>query len=271
MKLISAKNAVAIFYYMMSVDGIKAETELQKLDEIGVQIDVENYSNYRDEMIERCENQKKSVIDEEDFYDVISEGVDKEIYADISEDEIVIASRLLIWNLLVVAYSDDEYHRDERRLIKHIVRLSGMPTSVFLEMEQLIRALNEVENERKWLEISERPYFEIAPIITELDKRIVVISESAKNLIADETMAPFIGASDIKPNVSDRDEEAVAPVDEKISEPSDPVAVDDSQAVAPTGEKAGEEIDNVKTAVSGFATGVGKSIVGFFGSFGKKE
>ncbi|MBR1481411.1 MAG: TerB family tellurite resistance protein [Ruminococcus sp.] len=271
MKMIPIKNAVAIFYYMMSVDGTKTETELQKVDEIGVQIDVENYIDYRDEMMERCEKQKESVIDEEDFYDVISEGVDKELYADISEDEMVIASRLLIWNLLVVAYSDDEYHREERRLIKHIVRVSGMPTSVFLEMEQLIRALNEVENERKWLETSERPYREIAPIIAELDKRIAFIAESAKNLIADETMAPFIEASDIMPDVSDREEEAVALVSEKIEETSEPAAADDSQAVAPAKEGDGETFDDVKTAVSEFATGIGKSIGGFFGGFGKKE
>ena len=132
MKLISVKNAVAIFYYLMSVDNVITEVEQQKLDEIGAEIDAEKYMSYRDEIIERCEKQKLLVIDDEDYYDVISEGVDKELYAEISVDEEVIASRLLIWDLLVISYCDEEYHHDERRLIKHIVRLSGVPTSVFL-------------------------------------------------------------------------------------------------------------------------------------------
>ena len=36
-------------------------------------------------------------------------------------------------------------------------------------------------------------------------------------------------------------------------------------------EKAGEALGDAKTAVTGFASGVGKSIGGFFGGFGKKK
>ncbi len=271
MKYYSAKSAVAVFYYLMSVDGQIAEKELQKLDEIGAEIDAKNYMSYRDKIIERCENQKMFVIEDEDHYDVISEGVDKELYADISDDEDVIASRLLIWDLLVISYSDEVYHHDERRLIKHIVRISGIPTSVFLEMELLIRSAVEVENERKRLSTSDRPYSEIAPIIEELDRRIAYISESAKNLIDDEMRAPSVEALKIEPTVFDQVEEAVAPVGEQIKETLKPVASGISKAVAPVGEKAGEVFEGAKTAVTGFASDVGKSIGSFFGGFGKKK
>ena len=267
MKLISVKNAVAIFYYLMSVDNVITEVELQKLDEIGAEIDAEKYMSYRDDIIERCENQKLLVIDNEDYYDVISEGVDKELYADISDDEDVIASRLLIWNLLVISYSDDEYHHDERRLIKHIVRISGIPTSVFLEMELLIRSAAEVENERKRLSTSDRPYSEIAPVIEELDRRVAYISESAKNLIDDEILTPSVEALEIKPTVFDQVEKAVAPVGEQIKEKMQPVTSGIAKAVSPVGET----VKNAATAVSGFASDVGKSIGGFFGGFGKKK
>jgi uncharacterized tellurite resistance protein B-like protein len=271
MKLISAKNTIAIFYYLMSADGFIAEEELQKLDSIGVEVDAENYMSYRDDIIERCENQKLTVIDDEDYYDVISEGIDKELYSDIDDDEQVIASRLLIWNLLVIAYSDNEYHQNERRLIKHIVRVSGMPTSVFLEMELLIKSAIEVENERKWLSASNRPYNEIAPIVEELDRRIAYLSESAKNLIDDEVRTPSVEALEIKPTVFDHVENAVAPVAAQVKEAVEPVASGISKAVAPVGEKAGEAFEGAKTAVSGFASDVGKSIGGFFGGFGKKK
>ena len=37
MKLVSAKNTIALFYYLMSVDSNVTEVELQKLDDIGAQ------------------------------------------------------------------------------------------------------------------------------------------------------------------------------------------------------------------------------------------
>ena len=64
MKLVSAKNTIALFYYLMSVDSNVTEVELQKLDDIGAQTDADRYSDYRDEIIEQCEIQKQSVIDE---------------------------------------------------------------------------------------------------------------------------------------------------------------------------------------------------------------
>ena len=271
MKLISVKSTIAIFYYLMSVDGTIAEDELQKLDEIGTKTDAENYHNYRDEIIEQCENQKCSVIDEEDYYDVISEGVDKALNSNIGEDEDVIASRLLIWDLLAIAYSDEEYHPNERRIIKHIVRTSEIPASVFLEMELLIKTATEVEKERKWLSISNRPYSEIAPIIEELDKRIAYIAESARNLIDDEIKTPSVEALEIKPTFFDHVENSVAPIAAQVKEAAEPVTSGISKAVEPVGEKAGEALENAKTAVTGFASGVGKSIGGFFGGFGKKK
>jgi len=271
MKLVSAKNTIALFYYLMSVDSNVTEVELQKLDDIGAQTDADRYSDYRDEIIEQCEIQKQSVIDEEDYYDVISEGVDKALNGDIDEDEDVIASRLLIWNLLIIAYSDEEYHPNERRLIKHIVRTSGIPSSVFLEMELLIKSAKEVENERKWLSISNRPYSEIAPIIEELDKRIAYIAESAKNLIDDEIMTLSVESLEIKPTVFDHVENAVAPIAAQVKEAAEPVTTGISKAVEPVSEKAGEALGDAKTAVTGFASGVGKSIGGFFGGFGKKK
>ena len=271
MKYYSVKSAVAAFYYLLSVDNRITAEEMSKFDEIGAETDAENYMSYRDIIIERCENQKQAVIDEEDYYDVISEGVDKELYADIDDDEDVIASRLFIWNLLSIAHSDEEYHHDERRLIKHIVRISGIPTSVFLEMELLIRSAIEAGRERKWLSVSDRPYSEIVPIIAGLDKRIAYIAESAKNLIDDEVMAPSVEALKIEPTVFDHVEGAVASGAAQAKEAVEPVASGIAKAVAPVGEKAGEAFDSAKTAVSGFASDVGKSIGGFFSGFGKKK
>ncbi len=47
--------------------------------------------------------------------------------------------RLLIWNMLVIAFINGECTKDEKRLIKHVVRVTKMDKSVFLEMEQLMK------------------------------------------------------------------------------------------------------------------------------------
>lgn len=270
MKYYSAKSAVAVFYYLLSVDNKIVQEELRKFDEIGTEIDAANFMSYRNEVIWRCENQKRTTNYARNYFDVISEGVDMELSADISDNENVIASRLLIWDLLVISYSDAEYHPAERRLIEHIVYISEMPTSVFQEMELLIRSAVEVENERNWLSYSARPYNEIAPRIEALNRRIAYITESAKKLIDDEVMTPSIEALKIKTNVFDHVEGAVAPVTNRVRERFEPATSGVSNAVAPVGEKAGEVFESAKAAVSGIASDVGKSLGGFFG-FGKKK
>ena len=135
----------------------------------------------------------------------------------------------------------------------------------------MIRSAAEVENERKRLSTSDRPYSEIAPVIEELDRRVAYISESANNLIDDEILTLSVEALEIKPTVFDQVEKAVAPVGEQIKEKMEPVTSGIAKAVSPVGEKAGETVKNAATAVSGFASDVGKSIGGFFGGFGKKK
>jgi len=114
-------------------------------------------------------------------------------------------------------------------------------------------------------------YSEIAPIIEELDKRIAYIAESAKNLIDDEIMTLSVESLEIKPTVFDHVENAVAPIAAQVKEAAEPVTTGISKAVEPVSEKAGEALGDAKTAVTGFASGVGKSIGGFFGGFGKKK
>ena len=118
------------------------------------------------------------------------EGVDKILFQELSEGELGISSRLLLWNLLVVAFCDGNYSIEERRLIKHIVRMLDIEKDIFLEMEQLMKANVAVGNELKAIERSDKPYNEIRPMVEELEKRREVIVTSAKALIEDELYIP---------------------------------------------------------------------------------
>lgn len=184
------KAAIEVFYYLMSVDGEVTGDELECFDAIGSELDPEKFPEYREEVIARCRTQIRNVIDEEDHYDVISEGVDKALSHRVSDPEKGIAGRLLLWDLLVIAFANDSYSAQERRLIKHLVRTMEMDRTVFLEMEQIIKTSEAVEREIRWIQDTTRPYGQVRPVVEELERRRQVILTCARQLVDDERYIP---------------------------------------------------------------------------------
>lgn len=202
MKKYGVKSAVAAFYYLAMADGNVSQEELEKFDEIGNSIDPEHFAEYREELIVSCESQKDRMIDEEDYADVILEALDRSLEP--AEGEEGVASRMLIWNMLVISIADEDYSQSERRLIKHLVRMTETEKSVFLEMEQLINAYFAVQRERASLADSERPYREMAPVMEQLNKREQDLARIAQDLIADEEMLESIKAVEYEPDFVDK-------------------------------------------------------------------
>ena len=190
MNLFQKKSAVAVFYYLMSVDGQISPEELTCFDEIGNMLDGETFPSYRDEVIQECEAQLKNIIDEEDHYEVALEGVDRALSHCAETLEEGIPTRLLIWDMLVIAFSNLDYSQWERRLIKHVVRTQESDKSVFLEMEQLMQTDLAIDRERRWIEQSDRSYAEVRPVVEELDKRRQNVMACAQALIDDELFTP---------------------------------------------------------------------------------
>lgn len=194
MLIIQKKSAVSVFYGLIAVDGEVGEEELQKLDELGHGLDPEGYEAYRDEVIAAWQAQQEKMIDDEDYYDVIAEGVQEALHDALDDPEKGMPSRLLLWDLLTLAFINDDYADVQRRLIKHVARIAGINASVFLEMEQLMQTYISVEKERALIRKSERPYAEIEPIVLELNDRIKVLTTAAESLIADELLEQNIEA-----------------------------------------------------------------------------
>lgn len=186
MILFEKRAAVKAFYYLMAVDGAVTADEIECFNSIGAELDPEAFATYREDLIAECEHQLKTIIDEEDHYEVVLEGVDKALAAQTDDLGNGITVRLMVWDMLVIAFSNTEYSSCERKLIKHIVRITEMDRAVFLEMEQIIKTNAAVENELRWINQSNRPYSEIRPIVDELERRQKVVLTCARQLIEDE-------------------------------------------------------------------------------------
>lgn len=181
-RAISTKNAIKVFYYMIAVNGEFSHEEEEKFDEIGKQIDP-NFSESKDGIIAECKEQIAKVIDSDDYYDVIQDGVEESILIpDVTADSFI-TPKLLVWDLLTIAYSDEQYDEKERKLLKYIVRKFNIDSTIFLEMENSLQTLMDIEKETNWIKTTNRPYLTIEAQVNELADRRNIIFESVKDLV----------------------------------------------------------------------------------------
>lgn len=181
-KYIATRNALQIIYYLMAADGTVYHSEEEKFDAIGAALDP-NFADSKPAIIKDCQAQLEKVIDPEDYYDVLQDGVEDAIQSSNETADILIAPKLLVWNLLTIAYSDESYDETERKLIKYIVRKLQIDKAVFLEMESSILTILDIEKEIAWIKTTDRPYLTIEARVNELTKRQAVIFDSVKDLI----------------------------------------------------------------------------------------
>lgn len=249
MRLFTKRGAVTAFYYLMAADGEIGAAELEKLDEIGRELDPEHYAEYRERIAEAYEQQIAAAFADDEPYDLLSEGVDRALAEVPADDEEGVTPRLLLWDMLVMAGADGQFHPLERRLIKHVARISSIEKSVFLEMEQLIQTGNAIAKELAWLSASERPYAEVRPMVEELQKRQQMILTEAKTLIEDEA-AQRVEALTYKPDLIDTAKEKLRPVATEIGDKTAQAVSSAKEKLTPVaselGEKAGKAFGEAK-------------------------
>ena len=186
---ISREDAIKIVYYLMAVDGEICQAEEDKFEAIAKELD-SDFDDHRSEIIAACKNQLNKVIDQDEYYDVIQEGVGTAIDNSEAADSMwslwdsKVGNKIIVWNLLAIAFSDGRYSSEERKLIKYVTRRLNLDKAIFLEMEGTIKALNALDHEEKWLRTTTKPYGEIEKLVNELEYRKNVINNSAKELIA---------------------------------------------------------------------------------------
>lgn len=179
---VSVRNALKVIYYFMAADGTIFHGEEEKFDAIGSEL-LEDFAKAKENLVAECQSEMENVIDPEDHYDVIQDCVENALLSEPATEQTMISSKHLIWNLLSIAYSDEEYNSTEHRLLKYIVRKTNVDKAVFLEMESSILSFMAIEKERSWIKTTDRPYLQIEEIVNELNKRQQSILDGVKDLI----------------------------------------------------------------------------------------
>ncbi len=181
-KAIAPQNAMKVFYYLMAADEKFTAEEQEKFDLVGHEIDL-HFDDHREGVVKDCEEQMEKIIDPADYYDTLQDGVEAALTGEQTSLDGFITPKLLLWNLLVIANSDDEYHDSERKLIKYVVRKLNIPKDVLLEMESSLLTVRDIEREISWIKATDRPYLVIEKQVTELEKRREDIFCAVKALI----------------------------------------------------------------------------------------
>ena len=179
---IATRNALQIIYYLMAADGAVSHSEEETFDAIGAELDP-NFSASKPAIIKNCQAKLEKIIDPEDYYDALQDGVKNAIQSSGESADTFISPKLLTWDLLTIAYSDEHYDETERKLLKYVIRKLHVDKTVFLEMESSMLTILDIEKDIAWIKTTDQPYLTIEARINELTKRKAVIFESVKDLI----------------------------------------------------------------------------------------
>lgn len=182
-KVLSTRCALKIIYYMMAADGEIFHSEEEKFDAVGRELDPA-FADNKDSIVAECKAQLNKVMDSDDYFDVLQDGVEDALLASRPSDDSFVTPKLLVWDLLTVAYSDEHYDEAERKLLKYIVRKANIDKAIFLEMESSIQTLLDIEKELSWIKTTNKSYLTIEAMVNELMDRKNVIFESVKDLIS---------------------------------------------------------------------------------------
>lgn len=180
---ISSVNALMIIYYLIGADGRITEEESRKFDEIGPQF-TDHFDDVKSGILHQYARKMDTLINISDLPDLLKECVDELLVQADQKDEQQILPKQLLWNLLVVAYSDNEYSEPEEQLIRHILRKLDVDKTVYLEMESSLKTMLEIDHEINWIKTVNRPYSEVRDLEEELTGRYQIVMESIKDLIA---------------------------------------------------------------------------------------
>ena len=231
MKVYVTENVLKVLYYLLLADGDVSDDELESYDRIGNELDEAHFRELRDQVINAC-NKTVENVSLDEYQSTILSVVDQELSVQTNTLAEGVSPRLLLWNLIVLAYSNHQYDASEEQIVKHIIETQNINESVYYEMKQIAETAISLDNELSWVAKENRPYSEIRPIVEEIEERIQVLRTIAENLISDEVIVP------------DREEKknVVLETVESITEKVNPVL---EETVEKTGKALGTAADTV--------------------------
>lgn len=178
---ITAAGAMQLIYLVMAADSRIEDEELAQFQEIGKELD-SRFPEYSNNLLSECHSMMARV-DEEDFHDDLHDLAKSIVEKTLNVQGAQIPVKLLVWNLLVISFSDGDMAEDELGLLRYIAKHLQVDKSIVPEMEHSIRALNAVEAEISWLKSTRRSYTEVENVLNELSDRKLTIMQSVRDLI----------------------------------------------------------------------------------------
>ena len=183
--MISIRDSLRLICCMMIIDGKVSDEEKMNLFEIGYELDP-HFSSYQEELLEEgIYLMNLPSEDEDDYYDNIHNHVSDIIHSSSLAQDNGICGKVLLWDLLTVAYSDGEYSSSEKRLLRYIAKSVGVDYAILLEMEHTVRTLLAIETEEAWLKNTNRSYAVVEERVNELTDRKKTIMVGVRELLAD--------------------------------------------------------------------------------------
>ena len=182
-RILSVKDALKLIYCLMAADGSISPEEEEKFQEIGTSLDPD-FELWKDALIEDLSMKEAVLTDEEEYFDFIHDYAAEVLYKADDTGE-GIGAKTLIWDLLVMAFSEGDYSANEKRLIRFVAKALKIDLAVPLEMEQTLRTITALNKEEEWLKSTNRPYSVIEEQINVLKERRETILTGVHALMED--------------------------------------------------------------------------------------
>ena len=181
-QVLSSETAILAIHYLMCADGVIHADEEEKLLEVAQELDLQ-FEEHKAAIKERCEQSVDMSLDREKLYQAIEGQVGALLDQDAPTKDAVVTPKILVWDMIAIAYSDGEYSDKEKALVQFVADKLEVDPTILLELESSMETLEALEEEEQWIKTTDRPYLEIEAHVNEIADRRNVIFNSIKDLV----------------------------------------------------------------------------------------
>lgn len=183
-KGVSPQGALKAIYYLIASDGRIDAQEMEKFSEIGMEMDAA-FPAHKDTILSECAALIEKYSGTADYEDVLHDAFRDALKSKSGKNEAAIPEKLLLWDLLVTAFSDADYSGKEQHLVRYAARVLDISPTVLQEMEFSVHSVIALDQEAANLRSSSRPYNEVQPEVERIENRKSNIVRSIHELITD--------------------------------------------------------------------------------------
>lgn len=179
------EDELKIYYLFTLIDGKATVEENQKFAEL---CKTKKFGNYdKEKIIKECKKllDDSKNINECSILDRMNRIIGWEEFEIWGNSYIEASdSQRIIWNLISLAYTDNDFSEVERKAINLWAKNFKIPKKVYQDMFDIAQTMLDMTKQKEWLTSTSRPYNEINEKVKKIDKRIQELYESVETLIS---------------------------------------------------------------------------------------